>query len=168
MSEIKLRGNLAQFQIAEIDTELANALARQSPTTTDIKSIFKSKKHKTYKGFRLDADIIYDGECYDLDELDSVHYDLKRIPTKDKTLLFYGIAWKDELLLEKDLSDDYSYRDIPLDVIEYRLNKNVSFKLIDVPKAVKIHQGNHLVVENAAIQFSNNHLIELISVRNDY
>jgi len=100
--------------------------------------------------------------------LDSVHYDLKRIPTKDKTLLFYGIAWKDELLLERDLSEDYNYRDIPLDVIEYRLNKNVSFKLIDVPKAVQIHQGDDLVVENAAIQFSNNHLVELISVRNDY
>lgn len=168
MSEIKLRGDLAQFQIAEIDTELANTLANQSPKSSDIQSIFKSIKHKTYKGFRLDADIIYDNECYDLDELDSVHYDLKRIPTKNKTLLFYGIAWKDELLLEEDLSDDYNYRDIPLDVIEYRLNNNVTFKLIDVPKSVKIHQGDHLVVENAAIQFSNNHLLELISVRNDY
>jgi hypothetical protein len=168
MSEIKLRGDLAQFQIAEIDTELANTLAHQSPTTSDIQSIFKSIKHKTYKGFRLDADIIYDGECYDLDELDSVHYDIKRIPTKDKTLIFYGIAWKDELVLEKDLSEEYNYRDIPIDVIEYRLNKNVSFKLIDVPKSVKIHQGDRLVVENAAIQFSNNHLVELISVQNDY
>jgi hypothetical protein len=167
MSEIKLRGDLAQFQIAKIDTELATSLAHQSPTSSDIQSIFKSIKHKSYKGFRLDADIIYDNECYDLEELDSVHYDLKRIPTKDKTLLFYGIAWKDELLLEKDLDDDYNYRDIPLDVIEYRLNKNVSFKLIDVPKVVQIHKVDHLVVENAAIQFSNNHLVELISVRND-
>jgi len=168
MSEIKLRGDLAQFQIAEIDAELANTLAHQSPTASDIQSIFKSIKHKTYKGFRLDADIIYDNTCYDLDELDSVHYDLKRIPTKDKTLLFYGIAWKDELLLEKDLDDDYNYRDIPIDVIEYRLNKNVTFKLIDVPKSIQIKQGGDLVVENAAIQYSNNHLVELISVRNDY
>jgi len=168
MSEIKLRGDLAQFQIAEIDTELATSLAHHLPTSSDIQSIFKSIKHKTYKGFRLDADIIYDNEYYDLDKLDSVHYDLKRIPTKDKTLLFYGIAWKDELLLEKDLSDDYNYRDIPLDVIEYRLNKNVSFKLIDVPKSIQVKQGDELVVENAAIQFSNNHLVELISVRNDY
>ncbi|MEI6572140.1 MAG: hypothetical protein WCO61_01190 [Alphaproteobacteria bacterium] len=168
MSEIKLRGDLAQFQIAEIDTELAASLAQQSPTSSDIQSIFKSKRHKTYNGFRLDANIIYNNDVYDLDELDGVQYDLKRISTKDMTLLFYGIAWKDELLLEKDLSDDYNYRDIPIDVIEYRLNKNVSFKLIDVPKTVQIHQGDDLVVENAAIQFSNNRLVELISVRNDY
>ena len=82
MSEIKLRGDLAQFQIAEIDTELANTLANQLQTSSDIQSIFKSIKHKTYKGFRLDADIIYNNECYDLDELDSVHYDLKRIHTR--------------------------------------------------------------------------------------
>jgi hypothetical protein len=168
MSEIKLRGNLAQFKIAEIDTELASTLAHQSPISTDIQSIFKSIKHKAYKGFRLDVDILFNDEVYDLDELDSVHYGLKRIPTKDKTLLFYGIAWKDELLLEQDLSDDYNYRDIPLNVIEYRLNKNVSFKLIDVPKSIQVKQGDDLVVENAAVQFPNNHLVELISVRNDY
>ena len=168
MSEIKLRGDLAQFQIAEIDMELATSLAQQSPTSSDIQSIFKSIKHKTYKGFRLDVDIIFNDEVYDLDDLDSVHYDLKRIPTKDKTLLFYAIAWKDELLLEKDLDDDYNYRDIPIDVIEYRLNKNVTFKLIDVPKSIQIKQDTDLVVENAAIQYSNNHLVELISVRNDY
>ena len=168
MIEIKFRGDFAEFKIAEINDETITNLTNNPPTTSDIHSILKSTKHKTYRGFKMNTDVIHNDDTLKIGELDNVYYGLKRIPIKNKSILFYGTAWKDELTREMDFNEGLSINDLPFEVTEYRFSNKVRFELINIPKTVQISQSDNLVIENAAIQYPNNHLIELISVRNDH
>lgn len=167
MISIKFKGDFAEFKIAEIDDKIITNLTNNPPTSSDILSILESTKHKTYRGFKMNTDVIYENDTYKIGELDNVYYGLKRIPIKNKAILFYGTAWKDELTREMDFNEGLSINDLPFEVTEYRFSNKVRFELINVPKTVQINQSENLVIENAAIQYPNNHLIELISVRND-
>ena len=168
MISIKFKGDFAEFKIAEIDDQIITNLTNNPPTTCDIQSILKYTKHKTYRGFKMNTDVIYENDTHKIGELDNVYYGLKRIPIKNKTILFYGTAWKDELTREINFNEGLSINDLPFEVTEYRFSNKVRFELINIPKTIKINQSVNLVIENAAIQYPNNHLIELISVRNDY
>ena len=168
MIEIKFIGDFAEFKIAEIDNETITNLTNKQPTSSDIQSILKITKHKTYRGFKMNTDVIYENDTHKIGELDNVYYGLKRIPIKNKAILFYGTVWKDELTREMDFNEGISINDLPFEVTEYRFSNKVRFELINIPKTVQINQSDNLVIENAAIQYPNNHLIELISVRNDY
>jgi hypothetical protein len=168
MIEIKFRGDFAEFKIAEIDEYIITNLTNNPPTPSDIHSILRSTKHKTYRGFKINTDVIYENDIHKIGELDNVYYGLKRIPIKNKSILFYGTAWKDKLMREVDFNEGLSINDLPFEVTEYRFSNKVRFELINIPKTIKINQSDNLVIENAAIQYPNNHLIELISVRNDH
>lgn len=168
MIQIKFKGDFAEFKIAEIDEDIITNLINSPLTTSDIFSILNSTKHKTYMGFKMNTDIIHNDETHKIGELDNVYYGLKRIPIKNKAILFYGTAWKDELTREMDFNEGLSINDLPFEVMEYRFSNKVRFELITIPKTIKMNQSDNLVIENAAIQYPNNHLIELISVRNDY
>jgi hypothetical protein len=168
MIEIKFIGDFAEFRIAEIDDDTITNLTNNPPTTSDIHSILNSTKHKTYRGLKINTDIIHNDDTHKIAELDNVYYGLKRIPIKNKSILFYGTAWKDELTREMDFNEGLSINDLPFEVTEYRFSNKVRFELINIPKTFQINQSDNLVIENAAIQYSNNHLIELISVRNDH
>lgn len=168
MISIKFIGDFAEFKIAEIDEDIITTLTNNPPTSSDIHSILKSTKHKTYRGFKMNTDVIYQNDTHKIGELDNVYYGLKRIPIKNKSILFYGTVWKDELIREIDFNEGLSINDLPFEVTEYRFSNKVRFELINIPKTIQINQSDNLVIENAAIQYPNNHLIELISVRNDY
>ena len=168
MSEIKFKGDFAEFKIAEIDGDIITNLTNNPSTSFDIHSILNSTKHKTYRGFKMNTDVIYENDTHKIAELDNVYYGLKRIPIKNKAILFYGMVWKDELIREMDFNEGISINDLPFEVTEYRFSNKVRFELINIPKTLKINQSDNLVIENAAIQYPNNHLIELISVRNDH
>ena len=168
MIDIKFRGDFAEFKIAEIDDEMITNLTNNPSTSSDIQSILNSTKHKTYRGFKMNTDVLYENVTHKIGELDNVYYGLKRIPIKDKAILFYGTVWKDELIREMDFNEGLSINDLPFEVTEYRFSNKVRFELINIPKTIQINQSDNLVIENAAIQYPNNHLIELISVRNDY
>jgi hypothetical protein len=168
MIQIKFKGDFAEFKIAEIDEDIITTLTNNPPTSSDIHSILKSTKHKTYRGFKMNTDVIYNEDTHKIGELDNVYYGLKRIPIKNKSILFYGTAWKDELTREMDFNEGLSINDLPLEVTEYRFSNKVRFELITIPKTIKMNQSDNLVIENATIQYPNNHLIELISVRNDH
>ena len=168
MIQIKFQGDFAEFKIAEIDSDTITYLTNIPPTSFNIQSILKTIKHNTYRGFKMNTDVIYENDTHKIDELDNVYYGLKRIPIKNKAILFYGMAWKDELTREMDFNEGLSINDLPFDVIEYRFSNKVRFELINIPKTIKINQSDNLMIENAAIQYPNNHLIELISVRNDH
>ena len=168
MISIKFIGDFAEFKIAEINDETITNLTNNSPTSADIHSILKSTKHKTYRGFKMNTDVLYENDTHKISELDNVYYGLKRIPIKNKSILFYGTAWKDELTREMDFNEGLYINDLPFEVTEYRFSNKARFELINIPKSFKINQSDNLVIENAAIQYPNNHLIELISVRNDH
>ena len=168
MIEIKFKGDFAEFKIADIDEDIITNLTNNPPTSSDIHSILKSTKHKTYRGFKMNTDVNYENDIHKISELDNVYYGLRRIPIKNKSILFYGTAWKDELTREMDFNEGLSINDLPFEVTEYRFSNKVRFELINIPKTIKINQSDNLVSENAAIQYPNNHLIELISVRNDH
>ena len=168
MIEIKFKGDFAEFKIAEIDEEIITILTNNPPTSSDIQSILKTTTHKTYRGFKMNTNVIYENDTHKISELDNVYYGLKRILIKNKAILFYGTVWKDELTREIDFNEGLSINDLPFEVTEYRFSNKVKFELINIPKTIQINQPDNLVIENAAIQFANNHLIELISVRNDH
>ena len=168
MISIKFIGDFAEFKIAEIDDDTITNLTNNPTTTSDIHSILKTTKHKTYRGFKMNTDVLYENDTHKISELDNVYYGLKRIPIKNKAILFYGTVWKDELKREMDFNEGLSFNDLPFEVTEYRFSNKVRFELINIPKTVQINQSDNLVIENAAIQYPNNHLIELISVRNDH
>jgi hypothetical protein len=168
MIHIKFKGDFAEFKITEIDDDTITNLANNPPTSSDIHSILKSTKHKTYRGFKMNTDVIYENDSHKIGELDNVYYGLKRIPIKNKAILFYGTVWKDELTREMDFNEGLSINDLPFEVTEYRFSNKVRFELINIPKTIQLNQSDNLVIENAAIQYPNNHLIELISVRNDH
>jgi len=105
---------------------------------------------------------------YEIDELDNVFYGIKRITTKKKTLLFYGIVWKQDYKREMEFDEDQTIYDLPLDVTEYRFSNKVKFNLINIPKTTQLTPSDNLVIENAAIQYPNTHIIELIARRNDH
>ena len=69
--------------------------------------------------------------------------------------------------LKVDVDDETSIYELPLDVTEYRITDKVRFKLVDIPKGFQVIPSEILIVENAAVQFPNNHIVEVISVRND-
>jgi len=168
MIQIKFIGDFAEFKIAEIDDDTITNLTNIPPTSSDIHSILKSTKHKTYRGFKMNTDITYNEDTHKISELDNVYNGFKRIPIKNKAILFYGTVWKDELTREMDFNEGLSINDLPFEVTEYRFSNKVRFELINLPKTIKIDQTDNLVIENAAIQYPNSQLIELISVRNDY
>lgn len=168
MIEIKFKGDFAEFRIAEIDEEIITILTNNPPTSSDIQSILKTTKYKTYRGFKMNTDVLYENDIHKISELDNVYYGLKRITIKNKAILFYGTVWKDELTREMDFTEGLSINDLPFEVTEYRFSNKVRFELINIPKSFKINQSDDLVIENAAIQYPNNHLMELISVRNDH
>ena len=168
MIVIKFIGDFAEFKIAEIDEDIITNLTNNSPTSSDIQSILKKTKHKTYRGFKMNTDVIHNDDTHKISELDNVYYGLKRIPIKNKAILFYGTVWKDELTREMEFNEGLSINDLPFEVTEYRFSNKVRFELINISKTAQITQSDNLVIENAAIQYPNNHLIELISVRNDH
>ena len=168
MISIKFKGDFAEFKIAEIDEVIITTLTKNPSTSSDIHSILKTTRHKTYRGFKMNTDVLYENDTHKIAELDNVYYGLKRIPIKNKAILFYGTAWKDELTREMDFNEGLSINDLPFEVTEYRFSNKVRFELINIPKIIQIKQSDNLVIENAAIQYPNNHLIELISVRNDH
>ena len=165
---IKFIGDFAEFKVAEIDSDTITNLTNNPPTSSDIQTILKSTKHKTYRGFKMNTDVLYENDIHKIGELDNVYYGLKRIPIKNKAILFYGTAWKDELTREMEFNEGLSINDLPFEVTEYRFSNKVRFELINISKTAQITQSDNLVIENAAIQYPNNHLIELISVRNDH
>jgi hypothetical protein len=168
MISIKFIGDFAEFKVAEIDSDTITNLTNNPPTSSDIQTILKSTKHKTYRGFKMNTDVLYENDIHKIGELDNVYYGLKRIPIKNKAILFYGTVWKDELTREMEFNEGLSINDLPFEVTEYRFSNKVRFELINISKTAQITQSDNLVIENAAIQYPNNHLIELISVRNDH
>ena len=114
MVEIKFIGDFAEFKIAEIDKDIITNLTNNPPLSSNIQSILKSTKHKTYRGFKMNTDVIYENDTHKISELDNVYYELKRIPIKNKAILFYGTAWKDELIREMDFNEGLSINDLPL------------------------------------------------------
>ena len=167
MSDITFNGHFAEFRLAEIDDETAHKLVTTSQDSNTITDLFKSTKHKTHHGFKLDTVITYKDKTYQIDDSDNVYYGLKRLPTKDKTMLFYGRVWKDNLNHQIDTNDETQFYDIPFEVTEYRLNKDVIFKLIDVPKTYQPNSPDTLTIENASLKYANGHLIDLIVREND-
>jgi len=168
MSEVIIDGDFAEFKIADIDLDIANQIVSTHPTTSDILSIFaSSRKHKTFRGFKMNSSISLGDDTAEIDEIDNVSYKLKRIPIKDRAILFYGVAWKRQSTVEVDVNDETSIYELPLDVTEYRITDKVRFKLVDIPKGFQVIPSERLMVENAAVQFPNNHIVEVISVRND-
>ena len=116
--------------------------------------------------YRLKKDVIFKlidvPKTYHIDDSDNVYYGLKRLPTKDKTMLFYGRVWKDSLNHQINTNDGIQFYEIPFEVTEYRLKKDVIFKLIDVPKTYQPNSPNTLTIENASLKYANGHLIDLI------
>ena len=168
MSEIIIDGDFAEFKIAYIDLDIANQIVSSHPTSAYILSILaSSRKHKTFRGFKLNSSISLGDDTVEIDEIDNVFYKLKRIPIKDRAILFYGVAWKQQSAVEVDVDDQTSIYELPLDVTEYRITDKVRFKLVDIPKGFQVIPSERLMVENAAVQFPNNHIVEVISVRND-
>ena len=168
MIDFNFKGDFAEFTIGEINSDIASHLLNSNPTSNDILSIIdSSNKFETYRGFKMNTSIESDNQICEIDEMDNVERHFKRIPIKGKTTLFYGIAWKQDLTVEFDVDDNASIYELPLNVTEYRINKKVRFELLDLSKELSISRSDILIVENASIQYPNNHLIELISVRND-
>ena len=168
MIDFNFKGDFAEFTIGEINSDIASHLINSNPTSNDILSIIdSSNKFETYRGFKMNTSIESDNQICEIDEMDNVERHLKRIPIKGKTTLFYGIAWKQDVKVGFDVDDYTSIYELPLNVTEYRINKKVRFELLDLSKELSIIRSDILIVENASIQYPNNHLIELISVRND-
>jgi len=168
MTTLQFIGDFAEFKIVELNTETASYLVNQPPSTSDIQQLLLKSKPKVFRGFKMNTSIIHKDDIYDIDELDNVFYGIKRIPTKKKTLLFYGIVWKEDYKREMEFNEDQSVHDIPLDVMEYRFSNKVKFNLINIPKTTHLTPSDNLVIENAAIQYPNTHIIELIARRNDH
>lgn len=162
MSDITFNGHFAEFKLAQIDDETANLLTTTPQDSNTISDLFSSTKHRTHRGFKLDTMITYNDEPYHIDDSENVYYGLKRIPTKDKTMLFYGRVWKDSLNHQINTNDETPFYDLPFGVTEYRLKKDVIFKLIDVPKDYQPNPPDTLTIENASLKYANGHLIDLI------
>lgn len=162
MSDITFNGHFAEFKLAEIDEETANLLTTTPQDSNTISDLFLFTKHRTHRGFKLDTIITYNDKAYQVDDSDNVYYGLKRIPTKDKTMLFYGRVWTDSLNHQTLTNDETPFYDLPFEVTEYRLKKDVIFKLIDVPKDYQPNPPDTLTIENASLKYANGHLIDLI------
>ena len=162
MSDITFNGHFAEFKLAEIDEGTANLLATTPQGSNTISDLFSSTKHKTHRGFKLDTIITYKDNPYQIDDSDNVYYGLKRISTKDKTMLFYGRVWKDSVNHQIITDGDTPFYYLPFEVTEYRLKKDVIFKLIDVPKDYQPNPPDKLTIENASLKYANGHLIDLI------
>ena len=162
MSDITFNGHFAEFKLAEIEGETANLLTTTPQDSNTISTLFSSIKHRTHRGFKLDTIIIYNDKPYQIDDSDNVYYGLKRIHTKDKTMLFYGRVWKDSLNHQTLTNDETPFYDLPFEVTEYRLKKDVIFKLIDVPKDHQPNPPDTVTIENASLKYANGHLIDLI------
>jgi hypothetical protein len=162
MSDITFNGHFAEFKLAEIDDETANLLNTTPQGSNAISTLFSSMKHRTHQGFKLDTIIIYNNKPYHIDDSGNVYHGLKRIPTKNKTMLFYGRVWKDSLNHQTLTNDETPFYDLPFEVTEYRLKKDVIFKLIDVPKDYQPNPPDTLTIENASLKYANGHLIDLI------
>ena len=168
MTILQLIGDFAEFKIVELDTETASNLVNHPPSTADIQHLLFKSKPKVFRGFKMNTSIIHKDDTYEIDELDNVFYGIKRITTKKKTLLFYGIVWKQDYKREMEFDEDQTIYDLPLDVTEYRFSNKVKFNLINIPKTTHLNPSENLVIENAAIQYPNTHIIELIARRNDH
>jgi len=168
MTILQFIGDFAEFKILELDTETASHLVTNPPSTSDIQQLLFKSKPKVFRGFKMNTSIIHKDDTYEIDELDNVFYGIKRIPTKNKTLLFYGIVWKQDYKREMEFDEDQTIYDLPLDVTEYRFSNKVKFNLINIPKTTQLTPSDNLVIENAAIQYPNTHIIELIARRNDH
>ena len=168
MIDFNFKGDFAEFTIGEINSDIASHLINSNPTSNDILSIIdSSNKFETYRGFKMNTSIESDNQICEIDEMDNVERNFKRIPIKGKTTLFYGIAWKQDVKVEFDVDDNTSIYELPLNVTEYRINKKVRFELLDIPNDLSISRSDILIVESASLQFPNNHVVEVISVRND-
>jgi len=168
MIDFNFRGDFAEFIIGDINSYIASHLLNSNPTSNDILSIIESSNSfKTYRGFKMNTNIESDDEICEIDEMDNVKRHLKRIPIKGKTTLFYGKAWKQDVKIGFDVDDNTPIYELPINVTEYRINNKVRFELLNIPNELIIGRSEILMVESASIQFPNNHIVEVISVRND-
>ena len=87
MSDITFNGHFAEFKLAEIDEGTAHLLTTTPQDSNTISDLFKSTKHKTHHGFKLDTVITYNDKPYHIDDSDNVYYGLKRIPTIRSTFV---------------------------------------------------------------------------------